>query len=204
MDFEKAIKIKDVRRKLIEPEIHFLKEMSNYLGVPIYIFGSLFRFDYFPNKSDIDISIFSDNVENTVHRLVDFLGISSSKIKIFKIKSVNKKTHKTKIIWGFKTNYRLDVEDYSYNNRKWHDLLYYPKRNKRFEIMVYSNKYTNYINNINKGHFRLPFLCTFVIFFLKSCYYYFFFSEIIYKNIKREILELSKTHKEEFSVIGTL
>ena len=117
---------------------------------------------------------------------------------------MNKKTHKTKIIWGFKTNYRLDVQEYSYNNRKWHNLLYYPKHNKRFEIMIYSKKYKNYINTVNKAHFRLPFLCSLIIFFLKVCYYYFFFNETIYKNIKREILELSNTHTQVFSIAGTL
>jgi predicted nucleotidyltransferase len=98
MDLEKVNKIRDVRKKLLEPEIQFLKNLQKYLEMPVYIYGSLFRLDYFPNKSDIDIAIFADNLESTVNRLIDFLGISPTKVKIFKVKSTNKKTDKTKII----------------------------------------------------------------------------------------------------------
>ena len=140
MDLDKINKLYDIKKKMIDPEHEFLKEMQNYLGVPIFVYGSIFRLDYFPNKSDIDMSIFSDDVETTVKRLTDYLGISSSKMKIFKMKCVNKHNHKTKIIWGFKTNYRLDVSEFSRSNKKWYEFLYYPKIDKRFEIMIYNKK----------------------------------------------------------------
>jgi predicted nucleotidyltransferase len=75
MEFGKFIKIEHLREKLIEPEIVFLTEMKKYLNLPIYIYGSILRKDYFPNKSDIDISIFTPNPESTVVQLINFLEI---------------------------------------------------------------------------------------------------------------------------------
>ena len=37
----------------------FFNKMSNYIGEPIYFFGSIQRSYYVPGKSDIDVDIFT-------------------------------------------------------------------------------------------------------------------------------------------------
>jgi predicted nucleotidyltransferase len=200
MEYDKINKNHILQNKLIAPEKKFLTELKNYLELPIDIYGSLIRMDYFPNKSDIDIAIFTDNLENTVHRLIDFLGISSKKVRIFKMKSINKSSYKVKTIWGFKTNYKLDVSNYSLKP----GLFYYHKNFKRFEILIYNIKNKSYIINSIKTHFELSFFSSIFIYMLKLFYYYFFLNEKFYKNIKDYILELPKKHKQEITIVGTL
>ena len=129
MEINKVLKMNHIKEKLIEPEIDFIMDMKKYLQLPIYIYGSIFRKDYFPNKSDIDMLIFSDNAESTAKLLVNFLGINL-KTSIFKLKSTNQKTYKTKTYWVFKTNYILDVSEYT-KTRKWGHLFHYRKNSKK-------------------------------------------------------------------------
>lgn len=198
MELDKFLKIDHLHEKMIEPEIDFLIEMKKYLDVPIYIYGSILRKDYFPNNSDIDISIFTSNPESAVVQLINFLEIGKSKIKIFKMKNTNQKTHKTKTIWGFKTNYRLDISDESW---KFFD---YSKKYKRFEISIFNKKYKNFINNINKEHFKLSFLHALCIYFIKMLYYYFFLNDKIYSTIKRSVLNIGKSEIQTIEKVGSL
>lgn len=198
MEISKTLKMRHVKNKLLQEEIDLLIEMKKYLGLPLYVYGSLFRIDYFPNKSDIDVIIFSNNIESTVSQLITFLGISKSNIKIFKKKVVDKTTHKTKIVWGFKTNYKLELLNYTNSN------FFYPKTYKRFEISIYNKKHKkNIIPNIDV-HFNLPLIPSLLIYFLKILYYYFFFNEQVYKYIKNNILEVSKPFTDTITILGTL
>ena len=198
MELDKFLKVDHLREKIIEPEINFLVELKKYLDLPIYIYGSILRKDYFPNNSDIDISIFTPNPESTIVQLINFLEIGRSKIKIFKLKSVNQKTHKNRTIWGFKTNYRLDIADDSWN------FFDYSKKYKRFEISIFNKKYKNFINDINKEHFKLPFLQALCIYFIKMLYYYFFLNDKIYSTIKRKVLNIGKSEIQLIEKFGSL
>jgi predicted nucleotidyltransferase len=204
MELDKLLKIDHIRNKLIEPEIDFLIELKNYVRLPIYIYGSVIRKDYFPNKSDIDVSIFTNNPEATINQLLNFLGVGRSKIKIFKLKSVNQKTHKTRVIWGFKTNYMLDVSEYSKLHDKWYDFFYKPKQYKRFEIMIVNKKYKNSLNAINRGHFKIPLIYAMCIYILKLLYYHFYFNETYYRTIKRNIFNYGKLEVQEIEKVGNL
>lgn len=198
MEISKTLKTTHVKNKLLQEEIDFLIEMKKYLGLPIYVYGSLFRIDYFPNKSDIDVIIFSNNIESTVAQLITFLGISKSKIKIFKKKVVDKTTHKTKIVWGFKTNYKLELLNYTKS------YFFHPKTFKRFEISIYNKKHKkNIIPNIDV-HFNIPLIPSLCIYFLKILYYYFFFNEQLYKAIKRGILDTTQPFVDIITIVGTL
>jgi hypothetical protein len=48
----------------------FFNKMSNYIGEPIFFFGSIQRSDYFPGLSDIDIDIFTFDEKTTLMRLL--------------------------------------------------------------------------------------------------------------------------------------
>jgi predicted nucleotidyltransferase len=196
MEIDKLKKIEHIKSKLLKQELDFLLNMKNYLEIPIYVYGSILRLDYFPNKSDIDVAIFSNNIESTVVKLIDFLGVSNSTIKIFKKKSTNIKTYKTKTIWGFKTNYTLELTPITY--------FYTQKTQKRFEIMLYNKKHKKFIISNVTSHFNLPIFTSLTIYFLKLFYYYFFFSKPLYKIIKEYILNATKPYTESISILGTL
>lgn len=206
MEIEKLVKIDHIKEKMIEPELNFLLELKKYLQVPVYVYGSIFRKDYFSNKSDIDVAIFSDNTESTAKRMANFLEVNKSKIKIFKMKSTFQKTHKSKTYWGFKTKYMLDVSDYTKNQKDWTKLFYYRKKYKVFEIMIIDKKYKKQVLAIHREHFyhNFPFFYSLLIYFVKMLHYYFYLSKSIYYPIKRFLLNADKIQIQKIEIVGTL
>jgi predicted nucleotidyltransferase len=58
------------KNKLSQEESVFFDKLKNYIDKPIYFYGSIQRDDYFPQLSDIDIDIFSDNINSTLKLLL--------------------------------------------------------------------------------------------------------------------------------------
>ena len=89
------------KNKLSENQKLFFKNLSKYLNTKLYFYGSIQRFDFFKNKSDIDVCIFTDNMQTTKSKLASFLNISKKKFKKFIYN-----LHKTnKIVKGEKLEY---------------------------------------------------------------------------------------------------
>ena len=61
--------------------VYFFNHLSNYLDTKLYFFGSVQRADYFPNSSDIDVDIFSENVSSTLSKMQHFLHVRIYKFK---------------------------------------------------------------------------------------------------------------------------
>jgi predicted nucleotidyltransferase len=57
------------RNNLTPYSKHFFDSLSNYLDTKLYFFGSIQRRDYFPNSSDIDVDIFTDNEPGTILKI---------------------------------------------------------------------------------------------------------------------------------------
>jgi len=47
----------------------FFNRLKTCIGEPIYFYGSILRPDYTPKKSDIDICIYTDNIQATCMKL---------------------------------------------------------------------------------------------------------------------------------------
>ena len=60
------------KNKLTSYEKDFFDKLKNQINKPIYFYGSIQRDDYFPQSSDIDINIFSDNIFSTKILLQNF------------------------------------------------------------------------------------------------------------------------------------
>ena len=200
MEYTKVVGIPRIKNKLHEPEEKFLYEMNEFMEMPIYLYGSILRGDYFSIKSDIDVAIFANDLLSAVNRLALFLGINKSKIKVFKFESKNKETRKKIQTYGYKTNYILDI---SYKP-EWHEQIFPRKTYKRFEISIYDLKDKYYILNSNIKHLQLPFLCSLKLFFIKFLYYYFFMDVDYYKKIKEAIMNQCNDHDNKITIFSTL
>lgn len=77
----------------------FFRGISTHLQLPVYIYGSITRWDYIPGKSDIDVDIFSKDEHASAYQLSKYLQIPSDEVK----KTVYKIGHK--IIRGYKMKY---------------------------------------------------------------------------------------------------
>ena len=51
----------------------FFKRIENDLDTELYFYGSVTRSDYIPNKSDIDVAIFTDNEYSDMYKLQHIL-----------------------------------------------------------------------------------------------------------------------------------
>ena len=161
----------------------FFNKMSNYIGEPIYFFGSIQRCDYFPGLSDIDIDIFTFDEKTTLIKLQKFLDIDQSDFKKFVYK-IDKKVNKgNDVVVGYKTKY-IDTEN-----------------SLTVEISVFNENYKEVILNEHKSKFNLTLYITLILIFLKvlhynlgilTTYYYSMFKKFLtntcYDNNKAEFI----------------
>ena len=130
---------------------NFFNKLSNYLDTKIYFYGSIQRDDYFPQSSDIDADIFTDNENSTITKLQNFLGVNRYEIKkfVYKLQKTNK------IVYGKKINY-IDK-----NNNFTTDISIYNEKNKEDVLLEHNSKTI------------LPFYISYLLIILKSLYYNF-------------------------------
>jgi len=90
-----------IKYKLSRKKKEFLQNMQEYLDTKLYFYGSIQRFDYIDNISDIDICIFTDNMDSTILSLQQYLNVEKKHIKKFYINSKQRK-----IMGGYKVFYK--------------------------------------------------------------------------------------------------
>ena len=128
---------------------NFFLKLGNYLDTQIYYFGSVQRDDYFPGKSDIDVDIFTDNIQSTIIKLQNFFGYEKYKFKKFVYK-----LHKTKkMVHGYKVKYEDNANNFL------------------TEISIYDEKDKEYILTEHNSKAILPFYVLWLLIILKTFYY---------------------------------
>lgn len=166
------------KNKLTSFEENFFNGLKYYIDKPIYFYGSIQRDDYLPQKSDIDIDIFSENEIGTVKLVSNYLNISPQDFKkiLYRIHGSNR------VVPGFKTKY----EDT-------HNKL-------TVEISIYNEKYKKDILDEHKSKFNLPYYITFILMFLKTLHYDFNILPIYYYSLCKKYLtnQLYDNNKSEF------
>lgn len=145
---------------------NFFKKLSDYLDTKIYFYGSIQRNDYFPNSSDIDADIFTDNESSIINKLQNFLGVKKYEFKKFVYR-----LHKSKkMVYGHKIKY----EDTNHNFST--------------EISIYNEKTKELVLEEHLSKMVLPFYISISLIILKTFYYklnilpdniYYFFKKII-------------------------
>jgi predicted nucleotidyltransferase len=150
----------------------FLNKMKEYLDTNLYFYGSVQRLDFFANKSDIDICIFTDNTQPMIHKLSSFLHIDK---KIIKKIFLNIKTSKNKyeIVYCYKVVYKN------------------PKLNLILEITICNEKYKkNILNHYIQG-FTIPVYIIIILIILKIMFYYLHIIPFkIYHKYKQIIIDI--------------
>ena len=87
------------KNQLTPYESNFFNKLKIYLDTPLYFYGSIQRDDYKSGYSDIDIDIFTENMNSTIVKLQNFFN--SNQYKKIIIKPQDKKG----IINGYKFKY---------------------------------------------------------------------------------------------------
>ena len=169
------------KNNLSSYEADFFYNLKNYIDKPIYFYGSIQRDDYFPQLSDIDIDIFTDNVNSTLVLIQNFLNVKKNEFK----KSLYKIDKANKIIPGYKSKY-VD------------------KTNKiNIEISVYDEAYKEDILKEHTCKFNLPIYITIVLILLKFLHYNLGILPIYYYSKFKKMLtnEFYDNNKSEFIIV---
>jgi hypothetical protein len=161
---------------------HFFNRLSNYLDTNMYYYGSIQRNDYFPKYSDIDVDIFTDNMNSTLSKLYHFFGLKKDEIKKFVYK-----LHKTdKLVFGYKLKYKE------------------PSKNFATEISIYDEKFKQAVLIEHSSKSILPFYVSYMLIILKYFYYNLnILPKEYYKYLKRILINyMVEGIDAEFIVIG--
>lgn len=143
----------------------FLKKLREYLNLPFYFFGSIQRNDYFPKYSDIDIDVFTENMEQTLSQLKTFVVIPDKK----KIK---------KIIWKLKNG----VMAYGYK-------YMYREPNFSAEFSFYDKTFQKDILQEHRQKINLPFYVVGLLICIKILYYHFkLLDKKMFKRVKQLLM----------------
>ena len=138
-----------INNKLTENQKFFFNKLNNYIDdeTEIFFYGSIKRFDYIKNKSDVDIDIFTNNENSIINKLSSFLNIRKNEIGkvVYKIDNT--------IVNGYKLKYE-DTE------------------NKVFvEMSIYNFKYKYLVKKQHEHANKLPFYTLFALYVIKHFYY---------------------------------
>lgn len=133
------------RYRLSEPVRGFFHDMSEALQLKPYFYGSVQRNDFFPGKSDIDVSFFSGNIDLTARRLALFLQKPFSSIR--------------RVVWDIRgtviPGYKAKYCDSSIGLNA--------------EVSLYETKYQSLVRE--ELQLQLPFAASFLIRSIKFLYY---------------------------------
>jgi predicted nucleotidyltransferase len=163
--------------KNVMPEYNniFFEKLKNYLDTKIYFFGSVQRDDYFPKGSDIDIAIFTDNINSTLIKISTFLNIQKTDFK--------------KFFWRLNYDNNL-VKGYKYLYKE-------PERNFVVEISVYDEKYKQGILIEHNGRRELPYYATILLIISKFLFYTLSIIPVEWYRFLKNIILTKLIFKEE-------
>ena len=103
-----------VCKNLNKHQYQILSSISKYLNTPIYFFGSCIRDDFVKNSSDIDVILFTENIEKTKALLEEKIRNLSDGILSYKILKMIMDTHGDASNVTFDYLFRLKL--YNYQN----------------------------------------------------------------------------------------
>jgi hypothetical protein len=159
------MELSKVKNKLSKDQYHFFLHFQKVINTKLYFIGSILRYDYFPGNSDLDIEIFSENVNNTFYKIIHFFHYMEYEPLIFVFTCDNQ------IISGYKGTFY-----YKLNNQEC-----------RMDVMLYNHACKNLLLKHRMIDSQLPFYSFLFLTVLKMCYYYLhLFDSTMYTYLKRK------------------
>jgi len=127
----------------------FFDRLREYLDTKLYFYGSVQRRDYFPNSSDIDVDIFTDNESSTILQMQNFLKVPRTEFKRFVYR-----LHRTnELVSGNKIKYKS------------------LRNNLELEFSIYNERFKSQVLKEHNFKTILPWYVTWILYILKFVYY---------------------------------
>jgi len=171
------------KNNLPENTVHFFNELSRYLETKLYFFGSVQRSDYLHGVSDIDVDVFTNNMDAMIHKLQHFLHVPRSKFK----KMICRLQLSNRLVSGYKVYYQNDVIGII------------------TEISIYNEQYKTDVLTTHKLKTSIPFYVSWILVIMKTLYYKFNIIDTnVYKYIKGKALStLIGLKEDDFMVLSS-
>ena len=125
----------------------FFTKLKNYLDTNIYYYGSIQRYDYLPENSDIDVAIFCDNEDSVISKLQYFLDKKKSSFKKF----IHRLPQNGTVVYGHK--------------------IKYVAQNFTVEFALYDEKDKDIVLEEKTTKNNIPFYVAFILYILKFLHY---------------------------------
>jgi predicted nucleotidyltransferase len=175
--------MEDIKDRLGDYKYNFFKKLQNYLDTELIFYGSIKRYDYFENSSDVDITIITENVKSLLFKVQQYLHVEKNQTqKIFQQHSIDHKG----MITGYKIKYSNQEENIYF------DLLIYDEKFRK-EIMQNINDINNLplymviiLHILKIFHYTLRLIPDSLYLYLKNCIFYSYFNKEL-KYYKKEI-----------------
>jgi len=162
-----------VCKNLNKHQYQILSSISKYLNTPIYFFGSCIRDDFVKNSSDIDVILFTENIEKTRILLEEKIKSLSNGILSYKTLKMIMDTHGDSSNVTFDYLFRLKLSQHSTI-----DLVISKIKNKNARLM-----HDYYVSaKINNNP-----LLYILLYITKMLYHYGFMDYSTYLQIKRSV-----------------
>ena len=141
--------MEDVKHKMPIHQRHFFTKLENYLDTPLYYFGSIKRYDYYPNDSDIDAILFTNNESSSISQLQNWFDVSKNDFK----KVVHFLPESKRIVHGHKLTYKNE------------------KQNISTDILIYNKKDEEIIKRDDQLRVGMPYYILPIMVILKMLYH---------------------------------
>jgi hypothetical protein len=173
----------DIKDRLGDYKYNFFTNLQNYVDSELLFFGSIKRFDFFQNASDIDLIIITDNVDEMINKVHHYLQLKKTEIKKIYQRFSN---NSAGVIAGYKIKYNDPTNDCT------------------FDLLIYDEKYrevvTQNINDIND----IAVYMVIILYILKYIYYRLkLMTNSMYLYLKNALFHMYFTgtllYKREFS-----
>jgi len=178
----------DIKQKMPMHQRHFFTKLENYMDTPLYYFGSIRRYDYYPNDSDIDAILFTNNEASSLAKLQNWFHVSKNDFK----QIVNYLPTSKRIAHGYKLTYANKIHNVS------------------ADILIYNVKDEVYIKQDCQSKIDLPFFILIMLIILKTLYHQLgILSLSKYRYLKRILMDIAddgiyfwkkQTHKWKFFI----
>ena len=93
--------MEDIKNKMPIHKRQFFSNLERYLDTPLYYFGSIRRYDYDPDNSDVDAILFTNNEASSISQLQNWFHVSKNNFK----KIVHFLPESKRIVYGHKLTY---------------------------------------------------------------------------------------------------
>ena len=173
----------EIKGRLGDYKYNFFTNLQNYIDSELLFFGSIKRFDFFQNSSDIDIIIITDNVNEMISKVHHYLQLKKTEVKKIYQRFSN---NSGGVITGYKIKYNEPANDCA------------------FDLLIYDEKYrepvTQNINDINNME---PYMVA-ILYIMKYVYYRLgLMTNSMYLYLKNALFHMYFTgallYKREFS-----